>query len=61
MDEAERRDSTNGEGLAAIFRRGRGRVARHRRIALSLTALLALVAAVVTGAGAASGQGGLVR
>jgi hypothetical protein len=62
MDEAERRrESTNGEGLAARLRVERGRVARHRWIALSLTALLALVSAVVTGAGAASGQAGLVR
>jgi Pro-kumamolisin, activation domain/IPT/TIG domain len=61
MDERERRGRRTGEGLASVFRRGRGRVARHRWIALSVPALLALAVSAVIGAGAASGQGGLVR
>jgi hypothetical protein len=61
MDERKQRDGTNGEGLAGRLRRGRTGAARRSRTVLSLMALLALVTAVVTGAGAASGQGGLVR
>jgi hypothetical protein len=61
MDERGQRGRTAGGGLASVFRRGRARVVRHRWIALSIPALLALATFAVIGAGPASGQSGLVR